>query len=333
MIRTAIVGAGKIAQGFDDPESTNVMTHVKAYRHHGKFEVVAFCDINPERARFAAHRWNVPHAVGRIGELAALKPDVISICTPDATHVDVLEACLGLNPRLVLCEKPLALDISRAGAIVQRYTDRGIALMVNYSRRWSDPAQACLGLLREGTMGDIQSIRARYYGGWFRNGSHLVDLIGLFFNPSVVGGSLLRKDTMPDGDWRLTGSAVLKSSTHAFPFHFECLPVDRISHFELELMFETGSFWMGERDGTAWKISDTRENSLYPGYFELSEGQQEKADSSQTMRRVVENAHRFLSSGESPLSSGATALKSSEMCGAMCSLPEIISNSIWQSSQ
>ena len=333
MMRAAIVGAGKIAQGFDAPESGTVLTHVKAYRQHGGFEVVAFCDSDPERARAAAHRWNVPHAAGHISELEALKPDVISICTPDVTHLDMLEACLGLSPRLVFCEKPLALDAGKAGAIVERYRDRGVGLMVNYSRRWSDPARACLGILRDGACGKLLGIRARYYGGWFRNGSHLVDLIGLFFNPSVAGGSLLRKDPLQDGDFRLTGSAVLKDGARTFPFHFECLPGDRISHLELELMFENGSFWMGERDGTVWKISGARENSLYPGYFELSEGQPEKADPSQTMRRAVENIHGLLSRGERPLSSGTTALATLEMCGAICSLPEIISNSIWQSSQ
>jgi hypothetical protein len=333
MMRAAILGAGKIAQGFDDPGSGVVLTHVNAYRQHGGFEVVAFCDSDLERARAASRRWNVPHAVGHIGELATWKPDIISICTPDATHLDMLEACLGLGPRLVFCEKPLALDAGRAGAIVERYRDRGVGLMVNYSRRWSDSARACLALLREGACGRILSVRIRYYGGWFHNGSHLADLIGLFFNPSVAGGSLLRKDPMKDGDVRLTGSAVLKDGAHAFPFHFECLPGDRISHLELELMFENSSFWMGERDGTVWKISGIRENSVYPGYFELTESPLEKEDPSQTMRRAAENVYGFLTRGESPLSSGVTALATLETCGAICSLPETVSNSIWQSSQ
>lgn len=333
MLRAAIVGAGKIAQGFDDPHSSDVMTHVKAYLQHGAFEVVGFCDVDPQRASDAASRWGVPHSTGCIDEVAAWKPDVISICTPDATHVHVLESCLPWKPRLVLCEKPLALDVGSAAAVVRKYANQGVGLMVNYSRRWSDPARACLGLLRDGSFGSIVSIRARYYGGWFRNGSHLVDLIGLCLDPSFAGGSLLRREPLPGGDFRLTGVAVLKAFANVFPFHFECLPGDRVSHLELELMFEKGAFWMGERDGTVWRISGIRENSRHPGYFELSDGVLEKADPSQTMRRLVENAHGFLSRGDSLLSSGATALKSLEICGAICSLPETFGKSIWQSSQ
>jgi predicted dehydrogenase len=330
MIRAAIIGAGKIAQGFDDPHGEAVLTHAKAYQKHGGFELVAFCDTDLERARIAAARWKVPHAVDSIRKLAALNPEVISICTPDETHQDMLAACLDLHPRLVFCEKPLALDSCKARDLVERYERENIGLLVNYSRRWSDPAREGNKLIQDGACGKILSIRARYYGGWFHNGSHLVDLIGLFFKPSVAGGGLLRKESLGNGDFRITGSVVLRRDSHAFPFHFECLNEGRASHLELELLFEEGAFWMGERNGTVWRTSGISENAVYPGYYELSEGQMEKTDPSDAMRRAAANIHGFLSHGEPLLSNGATALATLGMCREICSLPETVKNSIWQ---
>jgi hypothetical protein len=106
-----------------------------------------------------------------------------------------------------------------------------------------------------------------------------------------------------------------------------------VAHFELELLFDKGVFWMGERNGTVWKTSGIIENSVYPGYFELDEGCLEKAGPSDAMRRAVENLHGFLSRGEPLLSDGTTALATLEMCGAISSLPKTVENSIWQSSQ
>lgn len=333
MIPVAILGAGRIAQGFDSVLGDVVLTHAKAYQRHGGFELLAFSDKDPDLARSAAKRWRVPHAVSTMQELRDLKPAVISICTPDETHQDMLASCLDLEPKLVFCEKPLALDFEKAEELVGRYHERNIGLMVNYSRRWSAPARECCRLIQEGGYGKIISVRARYYGGWFHNGSHLVDLLGLFFNPSVAGGSLLRKEAFGHGDFRLTGSAVLKQDEHAFVFQFECNPDDSVSHFELEMLFERGAFWIGERNGTVWRQSGISENSLYPGYHELEEGLLKTADPSGSIQRAVENIDEFLTGGAPLISNGATALATLKRCSAICQLPEIVDYSIWQSSQ
>ena len=333
MIRAVIIGAGKIAQGYDDVNAEVVLTHAKAYQGHEGFEIAAFCDTDLEIARSAARRWNVPCAVDSIEMLGALNPEVVSICTPDKTHQDMLAACLNFSLRLVFCEKPLALDDGNECEIVAKYKQKNVGLMVNYSRRWSDPANECCRLIRDGKFGEIRSIRARYYGGWFHNASHLVDLIQLFFSPSVVGGSLLRKVPTGDTDFRLTGSAILRHEDHAFPFHFESFSDDFVSHFELELLFEKGAFWMGERNGTVWRTSGIKENSIYPGYYELSEESLKKTDPSDSMRRAVANINGFLSCGEPLLSNGETALATLQMCRTICSLPETVENSIWQNSQ
>jgi len=47
--------------------------------------------------------------------LAEQNPDIVSVCTPDATHADILYTVLKTTGvRAVLAEKPLALDVRQA---------------------------------------------------------------------------------------------------------------------------------------------------------------------------------------------------------------------------
>jgi len=97
------------------------------------------------------------------------------------------------------------------------------------------------------------------------------------------------------------------------------------------LLFERGSFWIGERNGTVWQKSGIIENALYPGFYELEEGATVDADPSDLMSRAIDNIYRFLDRGETLRSNGVTALETLNLCEAICSLPEIVDNSIWQS--
>lgn len=316
MIKVAIIGAGKIAQGYDRPHGVETLSHVKAFQEHGAFEVIAFCDSNLMAAQDAAMHWNVSQAVARVDDVRHVAPDVVCICTPDATHADILHSCIGLSPRLVLCEKPLTTEFSSAKALVERYQSARILLAVNYSRRWLNILREWQQAVSSGSYGSIRSIRARYYGGWFHIGSHLVDLIQFLFDPAVVGGLLLRKEPLPDDDLRLTGTAVLQAGECTFPFHFECFD-GSVAHFEMEMVFENCSLWLSNRNGMVYKFCPVMENALYPGYFELSEGAVLKVEASEAMRGLVKNIYACLSGNEELLSTGASALKTLDICEAI----------------
>lgn len=321
MIRVAIIGAGKIAQGFDAPDASTTLTHVKAFQEHGGFEVVAFCDSDPARASEAATRWNVRGALSRVEDLKALAPDVVCICTPDRTHEALLEEVLALNPRLVFCEKPLATDFRRAEVVVERYRSADVPLAVNYSRRWLRALQEWKPQISKGAFGNLLSIRARYYGGWLHIGSHLVDMVQALCEPAVIGGVLLRRDAMGD-DWRLDGSSLLDVQGRVIPFHFESLG-GRVSHFELEMTYEHSSLWIGERGGSGFKVCPVLENPHYPGYFELNEGPLHRIDPSEAMRGAVENIFRHLSRGDVLYSTGTSALQTLKICEDIRSLASV----------
>ena len=102
-LRTAIVGTG-----FVGPQ------HADAVRRGGYAEVEVLVDRDPERGPMTAQSLGVARAVTDIGAvLGDPSIDVVHICTPNWTHVDLARAVMEAGKHVVV-EKPIAID--RAGA-------------------------------------------------------------------------------------------------------------------------------------------------------------------------------------------------------------------------
>jgi len=318
-----IVGAGQVAQGYDNPASSSILTHAHAFTAHGGFRLAGFCDSNLEKARAAAMRWSVPRAVGRVEELAGARPQVVSVCTPVETRAQILADCLNLGPRLVFCEKPLALDSKTAADILHQYAKSETVLAVNYSRRWIDAFRRWKEAISSGGWGRILSVRARYFGGWLHNGSHIVDLLQYFFQPELRKGALLSRQPLAHGDMALTGSALLETESGHFPFSFECLPDSQAAHFELELVFERSVLLSGSRNTAVHERRELHENPIYPGYRYFEVVESTTTDPSEALLGAVANIHGYLTRDEQLLSTGETALETLRLSEEILQLQDI----------
>ena len=329
--RVAIIGAGKIAQGYNNPGDKTILTHVAAFQQHGGFEVSCFCDKNADRAQTAASRWEVPLAFTELSALADLRPEVVVVSVPDQEHSSVVRQALKFSPRLIFCEKPLALDMAESKKIVQECTAANTVLGVNYSRRAIGFLASFQERMACREWGRILSVRARYYGGWFHVATHLVDLLSFFLNPGLLGGVLLRKECLGLLDLEISGSAILESAGSRFQFYFEGLGSQSATHFELEILFEKANFWIGERNGTKFRLDMLRENDLYPGYFELGiDGSWQTVDPSEPMQSMVESIFQTLSAGKPPICTGSDALATQGLSTRIAALPLIENSNIWQ---
>lgn len=169
-----MVGCGWI--GCDPGEGT--ISHAAAYDTCPDTELVAVCDTDQARLERCAGRWGVAGRYRRIEDLLGdARPEVVSVCTPDSTHADLLHTTLGApGVAGVLAEKPLALEASASLELARLAEERSVVLSVNYIRRFS-PAYADLrDSLARGELGEICSVSGRYTGGLFHNGTHWIDL-------------------------------------------------------------------------------------------------------------------------------------------------------------
>lgn len=141
-VGVGIIGAGGIAGG-----------HVAGYRAHPDVQVVAVADVAAERAKEAAAKWGCQAVT--VDELLE-RPDIhaISICTPPNSHKELAIKALERGKH-VLVEKPIALDLAEADAMIAAATRAGRLLMVGHTHRYWPNNVRAKQLLDAGEIGEI----------------------------------------------------------------------------------------------------------------------------------------------------------------------------------
>jgi UDP-N-acetyl-2-amino-2-deoxyglucuronate dehydrogenase len=160
LLRFAIIGCGRIAQ-----------RHAEQISKKGRLEAV--CDVVSEKADRLAEKYGV-RAYYSIEELIAGEPgiDVVVICTPNGLHaqhsIQSLEA--GFN---VLCEKPMALHVKDATAMIEASKGSGRQLFVVKQNRYNPPVMAVKKALDEERLGKVFSLQLNCF--WNRDAAYYKD--------------------------------------------------------------------------------------------------------------------------------------------------------------
>lgn len=183
----AVVGCGRISG-----------THIKAIKDAPSAELVAVCDIKPERAKKTADD-NVCRYYTNLEEmLSAEKPDVLNICTPSGFHADcaVLAANYGVN---VLSEKPLDITKEKLDLMINTCREKGVLLGGIFQRRNTSAVGIAKKAVEEGKIGKMVMADAylKYYRGqeyydsddW--RGTWAMDGGGCLMNQCIHGIDLL----------------------------------------------------------------------------------------------------------------------------------------------
>jgi len=177
--RAAVLGCGRIGSTFaDDNAKLGIYSHAEAYATLPQTVLAAVCDADPARLAACAERWNVPARYDSVSALLAeAAPEVVSICTPDATHFTLgMMALDAPSTRAILMEKPLALRLDDARTLVARARERRIPVLVNYSRRYATSHMTLRQAISKGELGQVQTVAGYYTKGMIHNGTHWIDL-------------------------------------------------------------------------------------------------------------------------------------------------------------
>jgi predicted dehydrogenase len=179
-LKAAIVGCGMIAGGYDEVESAGlVRTHALSYRLNQHTELVAVADVDADKAQKFASRWTVDSWYQDASSLLEEQtPDLVSICTPDHNHAQILNLCLNSESvQGVWCEKPLTTDLDLVKRLVSEFSEAGKSLIVNYPRSHLPSMKQLKVQLVTGQLGVIQKVVVYYTKGILHNGSHAIDLL------------------------------------------------------------------------------------------------------------------------------------------------------------
>jgi predicted dehydrogenase len=200
LLKVGVIGAGGIARFAHIPGWKNLPEEV---------ELVAICDIIPERAERAAEAKDIPCAYSSAGEmLAHHKLDIVSVCVHNSAHRDCTIAALEAGTN-VLCEKPIAMNSAQAEEMIAAANKAGRLLMVGQNQRFASESRAAKRFIDDGLLGEVYygettTLRRRGIPGWgvfhikkYSGGGPLIDIgvhgldlvLWLMGNPDPVGVS------------------------------------------------------------------------------------------------------------------------------------------------
>jgi hypothetical protein len=175
-LRVGIMGAGRMAQGFDAPGDRHVLSLAHAVTRCDDMALDGFFDLDSASTARAESRWDVPETP-RVRE-AWLDAgwDVIVIATPDHCHGDDLGGALARQPGAVIVEKPLATDPRQADALLDRARELGIPVFVNFPRRHHSGVGEVGAAIGAGRLGRPLAAQFVYSGAPDHSAIHMLDL-------------------------------------------------------------------------------------------------------------------------------------------------------------
>ncbi len=142
----AVIGTGMIANAGHIPAWKNQAEHI---------DIVAVADADEARARKVAHSEGIDHAFGDWRRmLDTVKPDIVSVCTPNIYHKDQVIAALESGAH-VLCEKPIATNHADAVAMFGAADKAGRTLYVCQSMRFVNNMIAAKEFADTGRLGEM----------------------------------------------------------------------------------------------------------------------------------------------------------------------------------
>jgi predicted dehydrogenase len=152
MLRTAIVGCGKIA---DD--------HVSQIQRISGCEIVAVCDREPLMARQLWERFPIKKHYSDVSQLLQeCRPDVVHITTPPQSHFPIAKSCLEHGSH-VYVEKPFTIDAVECRELIELANSRGLKITVGHDDQFSHVARRMRALIQRGFLGGKPVHMESYY--------------------------------------------------------------------------------------------------------------------------------------------------------------------------
>ena len=150
-------------------------------------EMVAFCDLIPERAQKAAAQYGTPDAKVYTDYREMLKDkdiDVVHVLTPNVAHCPI--TCDAFDAgKHVMCEKPMAHCTADAEKMLAAWRKSGKKFTIGYQNRFREDTRTLHNACEQGVLGDIyfakaHAVRRRAVPTW-----------GVFPNKALQGGGPL----------------------------------------------------------------------------------------------------------------------------------------------
>lgn len=167
--------------------------HLTAYKQEG-YNVVAFCDVDLERARTQRDAFYPDAAVFEDHTELLGRDDVavVDIATPPGPRAGLIEDAIRSGTH-VLSQKPFVLDVERGRELATLADEYGVRLAVNQNGRWAPHWSYLRGAVDAGLLGNMTGLHLSVHWNHdipklnrhdllFDFGIHWFDLVATLFD-------------------------------------------------------------------------------------------------------------------------------------------------------
>lgn len=158
---------GMIGYGFMGRAHSNAYRRVNNFfdlKYEPKLEAV--CARNAEKAKSFADQWGYASVETDWRKLVERKDiDAVDICVPNNLHHDIAIAAAQAG-KMILCEKPLAMNASEGREMVDEVEKAGVANTVWYNYRRVPAVTLAKQLVDAGRLGRIFHYRTNFLQDW-----------------------------------------------------------------------------------------------------------------------------------------------------------------------
>lgn len=299
-------------------KADRVLTHAAAFSQHSGFTLRAGVDQSADaRNRFEA-KFGVP-AFSTVDSIKQLKPHVIAVSTPTQSHISVVTKCLGINPMLILLEKPLAANLSDATNIVKISAEQNCQIAVNFIRRFEPGTTELKQRIDAGVYGKIRKGVVWYAKGLLNNGSHFIDLCRFLLGE--ISELQLLKPGIPFGENDAEPDFLIRFG-HCDVYFMAGREKD-FSVKELILLTEIGIIRY-EQGGERIRIQKAESSHLFDGYKVLGDNLDSiPSDFIRYQWHVADHLYGCLTGQKSLVSDGVSALETQKIVEKLLQLRKV----------
>lgn len=148
-------------------------THSNAYRKVWNFfklpyqpVLKAICDTNAAKAKEFAETWGYESVETDYRKLLERKDiDIVDICVPNNMHKEIAIAAAKAG-KIILCEKPLALNVAEGQEMVDAVEKAGVPNLVSFNYRRVPAVTLAKQLIDDGRLGRIFHYRTVFLQDW-----------------------------------------------------------------------------------------------------------------------------------------------------------------------
>ncbi len=309
----ALVGCGRIGYSLGlDAKREQPASHTMAFLDNKRIRIAAGCDSDIEKLSVWHKAVPAARSYQRSEDMyREVRPDIITVAVPEEFHKAEALAAIAARPKLVILEKPVALNSREAQDIKNASTEAGVPVMINHERRFAEDYKKAKKCLSE--IGSLQSIYASLSSSLclydrkgestgacslFHDGTHLVDAVMYFLgDPPSLGVPLLT------GVYKDEKGSVRQLSAHWATESCPDITVtmsgrSRYFGFEIQLNGTEGRVCIGN---SYLKVYRRKDSPLYTGFFSLvCDDEVGRVGKTRYFANMIQNAVDFLD-GKSPL--------------------------------